>query len=143
MYAFSACTRLGPLVGHLLGLREQRLDAAQIEQRVAAVVLLDDAGDDVALAAGVLLVLLLPVDLAETLRHHLLRPSGRRCDRSGTGVTSISSPTGSPSSSISCANTRNSNVSGSIVTHAYWYASSRRLYTDSSASASAPRACRS
>src|SRR5581483_4033147 len=55
------------------------------------------------------------------------------------GVTSISSPYGSPSSSSSCANTRNSKVSGSIVTHAYSYASSRRLYADSSASASALR----
>ena len=63
---------LGALVGHLLGLRQQRLDPAEVEQRVAAVVLLDDAGDDVALAAGVLLVLLLAVDLAEALGHDLL-----------------------------------------------------------------------
>ena len=75
--------RLGPLVGHLLGLRQQRLDPSEVEQRVAAVVLLDDAGDDVAFAARVLLVLLLAVDLAEALRHHLLR--GLRGDAAEVG----------------------------------------------------------
>ena len=63
---------LGPLVGHLLGLGQQRLDPAEVEQRVAAVALLDDAGDDVALAAGVLLVLQLALGLADALDHHLL-----------------------------------------------------------------------
>ena len=63
---------LGPLVGHLLGLGQQRLDPTEVEQRVAAVALLDDAGDDVALAAGVLLVLHLALGLADALAHHLL-----------------------------------------------------------------------
>ncbi len=63
---------LGPFVGHLLGLREQRLDLAEVEQRVALVALLDDAGDDVALAARVLLVLALALGLADALAHHLL-----------------------------------------------------------------------
>ena len=62
---------LGPLVGHLLGLRQQRLDLAEVEQRVAAVALLDDAGDDVALAVGVLLELALALGLADALAHHL------------------------------------------------------------------------
>ena len=60
------------LVGNLLGLGQQRLDPAQVEQRVALVVLLDDAGDDVALAAGVLLVLHVPLGLADALEDHLL-----------------------------------------------------------------------
>ena len=71
MYALSARAGLGPLVGHLLGLGQQRLDPAEVEQRVAAVALLDDAGDDVALAAGVLLVLQLALGLADALGHHL------------------------------------------------------------------------
>ena len=62
---------LGPLVGHLLGLGQQRLDLAQVEQGVAAVALLDDAGDDVALAVGVLLELALALGLADALVHHL------------------------------------------------------------------------
>ena len=62
---------LGPLVGHLLGLGQQGLDPAEVEQRVAAVALLDDAGDDVALAPGVLLVLHLALGLADALGHHL------------------------------------------------------------------------
>ena len=56
------------LVRHLLGLRQQRLDPAEVEQRVAGVGLLDDAGDDVALAAGVLLVLHLALGLADALQ---------------------------------------------------------------------------
>ena len=60
------------LVLHLLGLRQQRLDPAEVEQRVAGVGLLDDAGDDVALAAGVLLVLHLALGLTDALEDHLL-----------------------------------------------------------------------
>ena len=44
-----------------------------------------------------------------------------------SGVTSISGPTGSPSSSSSWANTRISPLSGSMVTQAYSYASGMRL----------------
>ena len=61
------------LVLHLLGLRQQRFDLAEVEQRVAGVGLLDDAGDDVALAACVLLVLHLALRLADALEDHLLR----------------------------------------------------------------------
>ena len=57
MYALSRLFGSGRSYGHLLGLGQQRLDPAEVEQRVAGVALLDDAGDDVALAAGVLLVL--------------------------------------------------------------------------------------
>ena len=60
------------VAGDLLGLRQQRLDPAEVEQRVAGVGLLDDAGDDVALAAGVLLVLHLALGLANALQDHLL-----------------------------------------------------------------------
>ena len=74
------------LVGHLLRLREERLHPAEVEQRVAAVGLLDDAGDDVALATGVLLVLELALGLADPLGHHLAGRHGGdpaevvRCD---------------------------------------------------------------
>ena len=67
---------LGPLVGHLLGLGQQGLDLAQVEQGVAAVALLDDAGDDVALAVGVLLELALALGLADPLVHHLAEGLG-------------------------------------------------------------------
>ena len=60
------------LVGHLLGLGQQGLDLAEVEQRVAVVALLDDAGDDVALAAGVLLVLQVALGLADALEDDLL-----------------------------------------------------------------------
>jgi len=56
---------------HLLGLRQEGLDPAQIQQRVARVALLDDAGHDVALAPGVLLVLEVPLGLADPLGHDL------------------------------------------------------------------------
>ena len=76
MYALRAVARLRPLERHLLGLRQQRLDAAEVEQRVAAVGLLDDAGDDVALAVGVLLELAVALDLADALAHHLAERLG-------------------------------------------------------------------
>ena len=60
------------LVGDLLGLGQQRLDLAQVEQGVAVVGLLHDAGDDVALAPGVLLVLHVALDLADALEDDLL-----------------------------------------------------------------------
>ena len=55
------------LVGHLLRLRQEGLDLAEVEQRVAVVALLDDAGDDVTLAARVLLVLAVALGLADAL----------------------------------------------------------------------------
>ena len=64
---------LVPLVLHLLGLREQRLHPTEVEQGVALVGLLDDARDDVAFAAGVLLVLHLALGVANALEDHLLR----------------------------------------------------------------------
>ncbi len=64
---------LVPLVLDLLGLRQQRLDPPQVEQRVTLVGLLDDPGDDVALAAGVLLVLHLALGVADPLEDDLLR----------------------------------------------------------------------
>ena len=60
------------LVGDLLGLGQQGLDLAEVEQGVAVVALLDDAGDDVALAAGVLLVLEVALGLADALEDDLL-----------------------------------------------------------------------
>ena len=71
-----AAVGLGALVGHLLGLRQQRLHPAEVQQGVAGIGLLDDAGDDVSLAPGVLLVLHLPVDLAQALHHDLLEGLG-------------------------------------------------------------------
>src|SRR6266540_3859339 len=49
-----------------------RLDPTEVEQRVPGVGLLDDACDDVALAAGVLLVLHLALGFADPLEDHLL-----------------------------------------------------------------------
>ena len=57
---------------------------------------------------------------------------------SGGGVTSNSSPSGTPSSSRACAITRISPESGSMMTHAYSCEFGSRLYADSNASASAP-----
>ncbi len=65
------------LVGDLFGLGQQCLDLAQVEQGVAVVGLLHDPGDDVTLAAGVLLVLHVPLDLADPLEDHLLGRLGR------------------------------------------------------------------
>ena len=62
----------------LLGLRQQRLDLAQVEQRVPALLLLHDAGHDVALAPGELLVGHLALGVAELLEDDLLR--GLRAD---------------------------------------------------------------
>ena len=70
--------RLHPLAGlrtvegDLFGLRHEGLGLAQVEQRIPGIALLDDAGDDVALAAGVLLVFELALGFADSLAHHLL-----------------------------------------------------------------------
>src|SRR3954452_1105563 len=57
----------------LLGLGQQRLDAlAQLDERVAGVLLLDDAGDQLADAVAVLLVHHVPLGLADPLEDHLL-----------------------------------------------------------------------
>ena len=63
---------LESLVLGLLGLRQQRLNPTKVEQCVPGVVLLNDPGDDVALTTGVLLVLHLPLGLANALAHDLL-----------------------------------------------------------------------
>ena len=68
------------LVLHLLGLGQEGFDPAEIEQRVALVGLLDDAGDDLAFLARVLLVLALALDVADALEDDLLR--GLRGDAS-------------------------------------------------------------
>ena len=57
----------------LLGLRQQRLDAlAQLDQRVAGVRLLDDAGDQLADAVAVLLEHHVALRLADALQDDLL-----------------------------------------------------------------------
>ena len=63
--------RVGAFERHLLGLGQERLDSTEVEQRVAGVGLLDHARDDVAFAAGVLLVLQLAFSLTDALGHHL------------------------------------------------------------------------
>ncbi len=68
---------LGPLEHHLFGLGQKGLDPTEVEQRVPSIGLLDHAGDDVALASGVLLVLQLPLGLADPLGHHLAGGLGR------------------------------------------------------------------
>ena len=67
-----ACTVLVALIGHLLRLRHQGFLLAKVEQRVAVVGLLDDSGHDVTLATGVLVVLHVPLDLADALHDDLL-----------------------------------------------------------------------
>ena len=84
--------RLGALVGHLLGLGQQGLDLAEVEQRVAAVALLDDAGDDVALAVGVLLELALALGLADALVHHLAERLGGDAAEVARGVVARVDP---------------------------------------------------
>ena len=69
---------VGTLIGHLLRLRQERLDPTQIEQGVPGIGLLDHAGDNVALAAGVLLVLEIALGLTNALGHDLT--SGLSCD---------------------------------------------------------------
>ncbi len=61
------------LLGHPLGCDEDRLDAAQVERDVAGPALLDDAGDDVADAAGELAVLRLVLGVADALHDQLAR----------------------------------------------------------------------
>ena len=65
------------LVGDLLGLGQQRLDLAQVEQRVPVVGLLDDAGHDVTLAPCVLLVLEVAFHFPDALEDDLLGRLGR------------------------------------------------------------------
>ena len=65
-----------PLEGHLLCLGKQRLHAPEVEQRVPLIGLLDDAGDDVALAVCVLLELAVTLGLADALAHHLTEGLG-------------------------------------------------------------------
>ena len=60
------------LTGHLLGAGQQRLDFAEIDEAVAVVRLLDDAGHDVAHAVLILLEHHVALDLADALQNHLL-----------------------------------------------------------------------
>ncbi len=65
------------LLRHLLGLRQQRLDAlTQLDQRVARVGLLHDPGDQLADAVLVLVEHHVPLGLADPLEDHLLRRLG-------------------------------------------------------------------
>ena len=66
-----ALTLRRPFERHLLRLGKQRLGAPEVEQGVAGVGALDDAGDDVALAIGVLLELAIRFDFTDPLAHHL------------------------------------------------------------------------
>ena len=77
------------LVGDLLRLGQQRFHLAEVEQRVAVVGLLDDPGDDVALAAGVLLVLHLPLRFTDALEDDLLRRLGGNAAEVGRGVVPL------------------------------------------------------
>ena len=61
---------------HLFGLRQQRLNLAQVEQGVTVIALLDDPGDYVAFSTGVLLVLEVAFGLSNPLEDDLL---GRLC----------------------------------------------------------------
>ena len=61
------------LIGDLLGLGQQGLDLAQVQQRVAVVRLLHDPRHDVALAARVLLVLHVALYFTDPLEDDLLR----------------------------------------------------------------------
>ena len=62
-----------PLAVHLLGTWEQRLDPPEVDEHVVAVArLLDDPGDDLALAIDVLLVHDRPLGLADALLDDLL-----------------------------------------------------------------------
>ena len=72
--------------GHLLSLRQQGLNSAQVQQGVSGVGLLNHPGDDVSLAAGVLLVLLVALGLPDPLGQDLTYCLGKdtaevvRCD---------------------------------------------------------------
>ena len=67
-----ARTGFGTLVRHLFGLRHKRFDASEIEQRVTRIGLLDDAGNDVAFATRVFLVLHFAFGFTNALVHDLL-----------------------------------------------------------------------
>ena len=67
-----ARTRFGTLVRNLFGLRHKRFDASEIEQRVTRIGLLDDAGNDVAFATRVFLVLHFAFGFTNALVHDLL-----------------------------------------------------------------------
>ena len=60
------------LVRDLLGRRHECLDLAEVEDRVAVILLLDDAGDDVALASGVLTEGDVALGLPQSLEDDLL-----------------------------------------------------------------------
>ena len=61
------------LRAHLLRRRQHGLRLAEVDDDVAAFEALDDAGDDVAFLAGVLLVHDLALGFAQALQHDLLR----------------------------------------------------------------------
>jgi len=68
--------------------RKQAMDG-KIVRKNGSIVLLDDAGDDVALAAGVLLVLHLPLGLADALDDDLLGGLRRDAAKALDGVVQV------------------------------------------------------
>ena len=73
-HRLDAAALLVALAVHLLGARQERLDAAEVDEHVVAVAgLLDDAGHDLALAVDVLLVHDRALGLADPLLDDLLR----------------------------------------------------------------------
>ena len=60
------------LVGNLLCLRQKGLDATEVQKGVPVISLLDDAGDDVTLSTGVLVVLHVALDFTNALHDDLL-----------------------------------------------------------------------
>ena len=74
MTALMPASLLVALAVHLLGARQERLDPTEVDEHVVAVArLLDDAGDDLALAVDVLLVHDRALGLADPLLDDLLR----------------------------------------------------------------------
>ena len=75
---------------HLLGQRQDALDRAEVDQHVARVAaLLDDAGDDVALAAAEVAHDLLVLEVAQPLDDDLARGRGRDPAEPRRGVVEL------------------------------------------------------
>src|SRR5665811_188982 len=76
-----------PLTGHLLARRQYGLQLAEVDQhRPRILALLDDAGDDVALAAGVLAESELILGIPQALQDDLPRGGGRDSAETIRGV---------------------------------------------------------
>ena len=66
-----AGTWCGALERNLLTLWHESFDFAEIKQGIAMIVLLNDAGDNVAFAVGIFFELLVALGFADALTHHL------------------------------------------------------------------------